>query len=187
MSNHLDYEINKELGECYLFMGDLDKSEGYYRKAAESAGEYADSYLGLATIAVQRGDLDKAQALYLKAVDKNGGDKALAGAGLVFMEQGKHTEAMDYFEKALALNPENTVALNCLVREAYGQECVERIIPVLEASLAANPQSEAYRVTLAGCLMSLGREDEARGHLQSVLASNPACQDAQELYAHIAA
>ena len=55
MSQHLDYEINKELGECYLFMGDLDKAENYYRKAANSAGEYADSYLGLATIAVQRG------------------------------------------------------------------------------------------------------------------------------------
>ena len=26
MSSHLDYEINKELGECYLFMGDLDKA-----------------------------------------------------------------------------------------------------------------------------------------------------------------
>lgn len=27
MSSHLDYEINKELGECYLFMGDLEKAE----------------------------------------------------------------------------------------------------------------------------------------------------------------
>ena len=27
MSSHLDYEINKELGECYLFMGELDKAE----------------------------------------------------------------------------------------------------------------------------------------------------------------
>ena len=34
MSNHLDYEINKELGECYLFMGELDKAEDYYTKAA---------------------------------------------------------------------------------------------------------------------------------------------------------
>jgi len=187
MSNHLDYEINKELGECYLFMGDLDKAESYYRKAAESAGEYADSYMGLATVAVQRGNLDMALPLYLKAVDKNGGDKALAGVGLVYMEQGKHNEAMDYFERALGVNPDNAVALNCLVREAYSQNCVARIVPVLEASLAANPTSEAYRVTLAGCLMSLGREEEALPHLQSVLATNPTCQDAQDLYAHIAA
>ena len=56
--SHLDYEINKELGECYLFMGDLDKAEEYYRKAASSNGVHPDPYLGLATIAVQRGERD---------------------------------------------------------------------------------------------------------------------------------
>ena len=60
MSSHLDYEINKELGECYLFMGDLDKAEDYYQKAAGNNGVHPDPYLGLATIAVQRGDLEQA-------------------------------------------------------------------------------------------------------------------------------
>jgi len=187
MSQHLDYEINKELGECYLFMGDLDKAEVYYRKALNSAGEYPDSYLGLATIAVQRGQLDSALTLYLKAADKNGGDKAMAGAGLVHMEQGNHDEAMGYFERALSMNPGNTIALNCLVREAYSQNCVARIVPTLEACLAANPDNEAYRIAMAGCLVTLGRQDQAKDHLQSVLAANPASQNARELYDHIAA
>ena len=60
MSSHLDYEINKELGECYLFMGDLDKAEEYYRKAMASNGVHADPYLGLATVAIQRGNIDDA-------------------------------------------------------------------------------------------------------------------------------
>ena len=49
MSNQLDYEINKELGECYLFMGDFDKAEEYYRKAAGSNSQSAAPFLGLAT------------------------------------------------------------------------------------------------------------------------------------------
>jgi tetratricopeptide (TPR) repeat protein len=187
MGQQLDYEINKELGECYLFMGDLDKAETYYRKAANCAGEYADSYLGLATIAVQRGQYENALTLYLKAVEKNGGDKALTGAGLVYMELGEHDKAMDHFEQALALNPENTVALNCFVRIVYARNCVDRIVPVLEACLEANPASEAYRITLAGCLMTVGRQDKAREYLLSVLETNPASQDARELYEHIAA
>ena len=52
MSNQLDYEINKELGECYLFMGDFDKAEEYYRKAASSGAQNAAPYMGLATVAV---------------------------------------------------------------------------------------------------------------------------------------
>ena len=41
MDNQLDYEINKELGECYLFMGDFDKAEEYYRKAASNNAQSA--------------------------------------------------------------------------------------------------------------------------------------------------
>ncbi len=41
MSDLLDYEINKELGECYLFMGEYEKATEYYEKAAESGSEFA--------------------------------------------------------------------------------------------------------------------------------------------------
>ena len=44
MDNQLDYEINKELGECYLFMGDFDKAEEYYRKAASQGLRYAEIF-----------------------------------------------------------------------------------------------------------------------------------------------
>ena len=39
MSNQLDYEINKELGECYLFMGDFDKAEECFKKSEQSRCE----------------------------------------------------------------------------------------------------------------------------------------------------
>jgi len=91
--SHLDYEINKELGECYLFMGELDKAEDYYKKAASSNGIHPDPYLGLATIAVQRGELESALTLYTKAHGIDANDKTFAGMGLVKMEQGEKEEA----------------------------------------------------------------------------------------------
>lgn len=187
MSNYLDYEINKELGECYLFMGDMDKAETYYRKAASSASEYPDPYMGLATIAVQRGNLNDALVLYFKAISIQENDKAIAGAGLVYMEMGNHDEAMKYFEQALNLNSENTIALNCLVRESYMNNCVERVIPVLERSVNLHTENEAYRITLAGCFMSVGRSAEARDLLENVLSVNPSNQEARDLFEHIAA
>lgn len=187
MSNHLDYEINKELGECYLFMGDLDKAEEYYRKAAGNNGEQSAPYLGLATIAVQRGKLDDALVLYNKASSIEENDKTLSGIGLVLMEQGAHAEAFEHFARALDHNPENMVAMNCLVREGYNLSCLERVTPYLSACLEVNPNDEAVRVTLAGCLISLGRRDEARGYLESVLGSNPANVSAKELFDSMAA
>ena len=47
MSDLLDYEINKELGECYLFMGEYEKAAEYYEKAAASGSEFAAPQMGL--------------------------------------------------------------------------------------------------------------------------------------------
>lgn len=187
MSNHLDYEINKELGECYLFMGDLDKAEDYYRKAALSNGESVAPYLGLATIAVQRGKMDEAMVLYLKAASIEETDKTLSGIGLVHMEQGRHQEAFDFFSKALKCNPENMVAMNCLVREGYELSCVDQVVPFLRACLDVAPGQESVRVTLAGCLITLGQKDEARAELEAVLGSNPANAGAREIIETMAA
>ena len=187
MSNHLDYEINKELGECYLFMGDLDKAEDYYRKAVDANNGQASPYLGLAAIAIQRGNLEDALTLYTKAASIEANDKSLTGVGLVKMELGVHEEAFSCFSQALGHNPENAVALNCIVREGYNLSRLEEVVPYLQACLEVAPDKEAVRVTLAGCLMSLGRNDEARRHLETVLGENPANAGAQELFDNIAA
>lgn len=187
MNNQLDYEINKELGECYLFMGDFDKAEEYYRKAATENPRSAAPFMGLATVAVQRSDLDKALILYKKACAIEETDKALCGIGLVHMEQGNHTEAFEYFTRALDMTSSNIVALNCLVREAYQIQQVDKALPYLEAALEETEEKEAVRVTLAGCLIYLGRNMEAKRHLESVLCENPTNPSAKELFESVAA
>ncbi len=187
MSNQLDYEINKELGECYLFMSDFDKAEEYYRKAINSDSSQSVPFLGLATIAVQRGKLDDAMVLYIKANAMESTDKTLCGMGLVYMEQGKHEEAFGYFLRALGHSAGNMVALNCLVREGYLLNRLEDVVPALEAGMLASTEGVAVRVSLAGVLISLGRRDEAQAHLESVLGIDPANENAHDLIASIAA
>ncbi|MDE5832984.1 MAG: tetratricopeptide repeat protein [Desulfovibrio sp.] len=187
MNTQIDFEINKELGECYLFMGDFDKAEEYYRKAASGNSKNPAPFMGLATVAVQRGDLDKALVLYQKASSLEESEKALCGIGLVHMEKGDHEEAFKYFASALDIAGDNIVALNCLVREAYQIGQVENIISYLERAIETASEKEAIRVTLAGCLIYLGRADEARALLETVLGDNPANPNARELIQSIAA
>lgn len=103
------------------------------------------------------------------------------------MEQGRHEEAFGHFARALDKSAENIVALNCLVRESYQVGCVEKVLPYLTAALETGVETEAVRVTLAGCLIYLGRSDEAREHLESVLGANPANSNAKELFDTMAA
>ncbi|SNR97103.1 Tetratricopeptide repeat-containing protein [Humidesulfovibrio mexicanus] len=183
--SHLDYEINKELGECYLFMGELDKAEDYYKKAASSNGVHPDPYLGLATIAVQRGDLDAALTLYSKAHGIDANDKTFSGMGLVKMEQGLKDDAFDLFQNALARNPENMVALLSLIRLGHELERLSEILAPLESYLSLNPGKSEVRYSLAGCLVCLDRKDEAQAQLEQIVAADPSFAPAQELLAQL--
>lgn len=187
MSNHLDYEINKELGECYLFMGEMDKAEEYYLKAASSNGVHPDPYMGLATIAVQRGDLDKAYSLYQRASEIEASDKAISGMALVEMEQEKHDDAFEHFRRALDLNPENMVAAFGIIQLGYQLERLEDVVPLLDNFLSVAPHKDDIRFALAGCLISLGKEQEANEHLEDILSRDPNNTQAQELYSQLAA
>jgi tetratricopeptide (TPR) repeat protein len=183
--SQLDYEINKELGECYLFMGELDKAEEYYSKAAKSNGVHPDPFLGLATIAVQRGDLDSAMSLYGKAPDIEPSDKSLSGIGLILMEIGEQAEAYDHFIKALERNPENMVALFSLIRLGHELERVDQVVPHLKNCLEADPAKAEVRYALAGCLVCLDRKQEASEELEIILEANPDNTAARELLAQI--
>jgi tetratricopeptide (TPR) repeat protein len=182
MSNHLDYEINKELGECYLFMGELEKAEEYYKKAANSNGVHPDPYLGLATIAVQRGKLDEALVLYKKADTIESSDKALAGMGLIHMDRGNHKEALEFFVRALEYNPDNMIAMSGMIQEGYALGCVADIVPMLIGSLEHDPNKDAVRFSLAGCLIWLGKNAEAMEHLELLLEKDPENEGARQLY-----
>jgi len=147
MSSHLDYEINKELGECYLFMGDFDKAEEYYKKAASSNGTHPDPYMGLATIAVQRGDLETALILYKKAAGIERSDKAIAGMGLVEMESGDNACAFDHFFQALSINPENMVAIFGIVRTGHAMDRLDEVIAFVRQGQSGHgrtPRSENF-------------------------------------------
>lgn len=186
MSKHIDYEINRELGECYLFMGEYDKAGEYYNKAIDCETGRPDPYMGMAAIYIQKGDLVSARQNYQAAVDLEAGDKALAGLGLVEMEMGEHEAAFGHFDQALKINAANMIAMNAMLQLGYKMEKVEQILPHLEASLDEE-DNDTIRFTLAGCLSYLGRNGEAKTHLEILLGKDPANSNAQELYAHIAA
>ncbi len=180
MSSHLDYEINKELGECYLFMSELDKAESYYKKAMESNSELTAPYLGLATIAMQRNQIDLALDYYNQASKIELCDKSLAGIGLVYVEQGRSAEAYAKFQESLVVNANNAVALACLIRICYTEGKVAEAVPYLERALKVEDK-DSTRITLAGCLITVGKKEEATVLLSELVAANPDNKEAVEI------
>ncbi len=184
--SHIDYEINKELGECYLFMGEYEKAREYYQKAVACNSSAPDPYMGLAAVCLQEGDLNAAHTLYGKAQAVRPGEKPLIGLAMIEQAQERYTEAFDHYAEALRYAPGNMMAVNNLMQIAYVYDRLDEIIPYLESALEPG-DTEAVRYALAGCLVALGRDDEAKAHLEILLGANPANAEAQQLYAQFAA
>ena len=184
--SHVDYEINKELGECYLFMGEYEKAREYYLKAIACETGMAEPYMGLAAIAVSKGDLDDAYSLYTKANKVQSGEKPLTGLGMIEVEQGKYVEAFAHFTAALDRNPGNMMVVNSLLQLGHVLGRLPEVIPYLEAALEPG-DTEVVRYALSACLLALGREDEARKHLELLLGEYPSNDGAKQLYAQLAA
>jgi tetratricopeptide (TPR) repeat protein len=186
MSTHIDYEINKELCECYLFMGEYAKAGEYYSKAVACDLGRAEPYMGLATIAMQFGKTEEARNYYEIAVGIDGSDKAHTGLGLALLELGLEIEAFGHFNAALKIAPNNMIAMNAMIQLAYKLNRLEETLPLLNAALSVS-EDETVRFALAGCLSYLGHEAEARSQLEILLGKNPGNANAQELYARLVA
>lgn len=184
--NQVDYEINKELGECYLFMGEYDKARDYYQKAVGFNKQASDPYMGLAAIAVQKSELQDALSLYSKAHQLNPSEKPLTGMAMIEMELGRHAEAFEHFKTVLDVNPGNMMVVNCFLQLGYALSKLEETVPYLERALEPG-DAEAVRYALAACLLTLGRDEEAKNHLELLLGENPSNDGAKQLYAQIAA
>ncbi len=184
--NPIDYEINKELGECYLFMGEHEKARDYYNKAVQCDANKFEPYMGLAAIAVAEGELEAAYRLYTQAGALNADEKPLTGIGMVAMELGRHSEAFAIFHAILDRNPGNMMAINNLLQLGYVLQRLEDVVPRLEAALDCG-DTEAVRYALSACFLALGRNDDARHHLELLLGDNPTNTGAKQLYAQLAA
>lgn len=182
----VEYEINKELGECYLFMGEYDKARDYYQKATGFKPDASEPYMGLAAIAVQYGELENALAFYTKANALNPGEKPLTGLAMIEAELGRHDEAFAHFKRVLDETPGNMMAVNSLLQLAHLLKRIEEAIPYLEAALESG-DTEAVRYALAASLVTLGQDDEAKRHLEILLGENPSNDSAKQLYAQFAA
>ena len=184
--SQIDYEINKELGECYLFMGELERARDYYQKAVACNPAVAEPYLGLAAVALSGGDINAAYKLYSKANSVETGPKPLTGMAMVEVELGMHAEAFTHYGQVLQLEPGNMLVINNMLQLGHALNRLGEVIPCLEAALEPG-DTEAVRYALAGCLTALGRDNEAKEHLEILLQENPANGVAQQLYAQFAA
>jgi tetratricopeptide (TPR) repeat protein len=107
-------------GAVLQHLGEPEASEAIYRRAAESEEPPPQAYKSLGDLALLRGDLGDARAHYQRALglDPDLGDDVYLKLGNLAHQDADERTAMQFWEKALELNPENRVAARSLEARA---------------------------------------------------------------------
>jgi Tfp pilus assembly protein PilF len=175
----LNPRIQYALGEAYLAQAKQTESEAHYRKALEIDPEYHDAWLSLsALLIIQKRYAEAAQACQLLVDDPTYPTpwSALANLGFAQFKLGNLTAAREALEKAREYNEKYVPATLSLaqveVQEGRRLDALALLRGALEIKAGPNIDSELnYRI--AEIYVSLGRREEAMGHLTTAVAQAP--------------
>lgn len=164
-------------------LGDIDRAEASYKAAIELDPTLGPAWTGLAGIYVLRqADSGSNDVALLQAL----GDAAHRGVALApssadahirmakyYFDAGKPEVAGEYFERAVALEPDNALVLGVRAGLLAHQGHLDDAIELQVRAIDAAPLSATMRHNLAWYLLAAGRIEEAAVQIEEFSALNP--------------
>ena len=152
------------LGHALVATADFDRAEAAYRRAAEiDPSEALAFYSRLAYAYLQAGQEARAERTFRQCLTENADEPFLyLSLGDVLIDQGKLTDGMATYEKAMALNEAATGVYlnrlgNTLARADHHLEAIE----TFKKAIALEPKNSFYYLYLAKSYRALGQADRA--------------------------
>jgi tetratricopeptide (TPR) repeat protein len=110
----------------------------------------------------------------------NGRDPAWAchGFGDILAKQGRFSEAIEYYERAVRLKPDYASAHNNLGVVLLNRGRLQEAVEHFEEALRLQPRYADAHDNWAAALLSMGRAEDAIAHCEAALRLNPACANA---------
>ncbi len=162
------------LAEAYFALGQYEQAHDAYLKASRLESRNVNYRVGVAiTLAIQ-GRLGAAETLLRKQTREFANAAPVwLNLGNVLRDLGRPAEALDCFEKTLALDPQRIDARNglgCVLRTLQRIDAAER---EFRACLSAAPEFLLPQMNLASLLIDVGRFGEAEALLRRIIERAP--------------
>ena len=154
-----------------------------FEQAAEIDPDFALAWVGIAD-SVQLGggehndeagrlDMVEAAAQRALALDDQLGE-AYASISIVYGSRGEHEKEIAALEKAIELSPNYAQAYLWYANSLHGEDRYEKGLALLYKAAELDPRSSLIKGNIAGRLMEMGREEEARDVVEGLLRIDPA-------------
>ncbi len=179
--NDRAFDLHEMLGEAYLRQGRPDAALGEFEMAALLNPAAASPLLSAAELQLRRGDVRDARARWAQArsIAPQSFDVALVD-GLILEAEGRPTDAMAAYRRAIALNPAAPRPRMMLVRVASQLKDFPAAEAELRALLAVGHQPSRMHLALGQLAALQGRAAEAERHYRDALRIEPDLRMAED-------
>jgi tetratricopeptide (TPR) repeat protein len=180
------YEVGRNylsFGAVFYERGYLEQAEEFFRLAEKEDPDSAEPLYGLGSVYLEQEKRKEARECFERAV-KSTADypatlpNAWNNLGILAAREGKTDEAIGFFQKALAINPDHAVALQNLGNAYRQKKDWDAARKTLEHALALNPEDAEANYGLGMVYAQLNDTERAYEFLQKALAARPAYPEA---------
>ena len=170
-------QINLQLGVGYLREGNLESAQVKLEKAVDQDPKLITAHTALALVYERLGDIEGAEREYRRAVDLDPRDPDALNymASFLFRQPGRHTEAQNYYERALAVPLSEQYANKAMIYTNAGV-CAKRTDLAqaevyLRTALANDPRYAEALLQMADVTYERGNYLQSRAFLERYIAA----------------
>ncbi len=180
------YEVGRNylsFGAVFFERGHLEQAGEFFQLAEKENPGSAEPLYGLGSIYLEQQKHKEAREYFERAV-KSAADypatwpNAWNNLGILAAREGNTDEAIGFFQKALAINPDHAVALQNLGNAYRQKKDWDAARKTLDHALALNPEDAEANYGLGMVYAQLNDTGHAYEHLQKALAARPAYPEA---------
>jgi tetratricopeptide (TPR) repeat protein len=157
--------LMNKVGVAYQQLGDLDRSERFYKRAMHADKKFASAANNCGTVEYEKKHYPKAISLYSKALELHTDlPTVYSNLGYAYFADKQYPQAMDSFQKALALDP------TIFDRHGLGGTVVQQRTatdPGLFYFFVAKTYAQAGDAERAAHYLKLARDDGYAGFLSA--------------------
>lgn len=173
--NPRSQEAHYLLGQAYINSGRFDKAIKEFKASLEIEPQYTEAIYALAVVYNVSGQYRQAVDYLTRSLElmPEGDLEIYTALGSSHISLKEYGPALDYYQKALKLEPENIVILSGLSEALYNLNRGREAISYLKKIIEINREFTAAYYSLGRAYLSLSQYNEALNNYLRVIELNP--------------
>lgn len=172
MNFEFDAEIYYQFAFAYYQHGDYETAIKYLEKASSLKPNDEKIEIFLAEIYYLNNEFEKSKELFLKYKNREDNALIMNYLGLFKLEENKIEDAIEYFTKAVKIEPQNSKYAYNLSNAYFTNGWFEEAVKYINIAICLEPENCEYRYTLAYYYYVNGVYEKALDEIKSILKTD---------------